>query len=132
MIEVTVENFYDPTNGLITIPLERDLSCSNIQIISKIQQGKSQRRKARRQLLLTNDEISYLESVMQSMLKLKLAEVEEVGQELIKEGYLTSRVKRKGEKKGKKAKTKYLKFLSKAFLSWSVKTINKTTCLHLK
>ena len=72
---------------------------------------------------------------MQSMLQAEtLAEVEEVSQELIKEGYLTQPGKKKGrEKKEKKAKTKYLKFLSgQAFLSWSVKTIGKTTCLHLK
>jgi predicted ribosome quality control (RQC) complex YloA/Tae2 family protein len=118
MIEVTVENFYDPTNGLITIPLERDLSpAQNTQnYFKKYNKAKVSAEKAHEQLLLTNDEISYLESVMQSMLQAEtLAEVEEVSQELIKEGYLTQPGKKKGrEKKEKKAKTKYLKFLSGA------------------
>ena len=55
---------------------------------------------------------------MQSMLQAETLEVEEVSQELIKEGYLTQPGKKKGREKGKESQNKVSEIFIRGRLSY--------------
>jgi predicted ribosome quality control (RQC) complex YloA/Tae2 family protein len=116
LAEITVENFYDANNSLITIPLKKELTpAENAQLyFKKYNKAKIGAKKAKQQLLLTLTEIEYLESVVQSIEQADLIEeIEDIKQELIKEGYLKQPVVKKGKSKNTtKSKTKFLTYLS--------------------
>jgi len=118
MEEITVENFYDQENKLITIPLEKELTpAQNAQAyFKKYNKAKASAEKALTQLQLTCEELDYLESVIQSVEQAEaLTEIEEIKQELIKEGYLTSSASKKAKlKPAARSKPEFLRFTSSA------------------
>lgn len=110
--EIEVENFYSENLDKIKIPLdERYSGAENAQrYYKKYSKLKNANILLSKQILETEDEINYLEHVLNSIDNCEeTIELEEIKEELIKEGYL------KGGKKNKKktvSKTKPLHYIS--------------------
>ena len=101
MEEIQLENFYSENMEVITIPLDKKYSPQeNAQNYYK----KYSKLKNAHQLLLkqipeTEEEVYYLENIMNSIDNCtQVDEIEEIKEELIKEGYLKGKLK-KGKKK---------------------------------
>ncbi|NMA86300.1 MAG: fibronectin/fibrinogen-binding protein [Tissierellia bacterium] len=110
--EIEVENFYSENLDKIKIPLDKRYSgAENAQrYYKKYSKLKNANILLSKQILETEDEINYLEHVLNSIDNCEeTIELEEIKEELIKEGYL------KGGKKNKKktvSKTKPLHYIS--------------------
>ena len=110
--EIEVENFYSENLDKIKIPLdERYSATENAQkYYKKYSKLKNANILLSKQILETEDEINYLEHVLNSLDNCEeTIELEEIKEELIKEGYLKA-----GKKNKKKtvSKTKPLHYLS--------------------
>ena len=110
--EIEVENFYTENMDKIKIPLDKRFpAAENAQrYYKKYSKLKNANILLSKQILETEDEINYLENVLNSIDNCEETnEIEEIKEELIKEGYI------KGNRKNKKksvAKTKPLHYLS--------------------
>ena len=94
MEEVTVSNFYSESGENIKIPLKNDLSPSkNAQrYYQKYNKEKTAELETIKQKKLNEEELDYLESVYESLTKVETsAEITQVRDELIEEGYLRNR-----------------------------------------
>lgn len=110
--EIEVENFYTEDMEKIKIPLdERFTAPQNAQrYYKKYSKLKNAYSLLSKQILETKEEIDYLENVLNSIDNCtEVIELDEIKEELIKEGYLKSNKK---NKKRKTLKTKPLHFLS--------------------
>lgn len=102
MNEITVVNFYDENGAEITIPLKTDISPSqNAQrYYAKYNKEKTAEAETLKQKRLNEEEINYLESVLESV---KMAEngseVAQIREELVQQGYIRNRGKQKKNKK---------------------------------
>ena len=111
MKSVEVENFYQEGMPTVVIPLDVKLPPSkNAQkYFNRYTKAKSTEKMVTKQLKLTNQEISYLESIVEAIEKVETPEeLNEIREELHEQGY----IKRIYKKNGKKAK-KEKKLLSK-------------------
>jgi len=110
--EIEVENFYTENMDKIKIPLDKKYpAAANAQrYYKKYSKLKNANILLSKQILETEDEINYLENVLNSIDNCEETnEIEEIKEELIKEGYI------KGNRKNKKksvVKTKPLHYLS--------------------
>ncbi|WP_227767018.1 Rqc2 family fibronectin-binding protein [Zhaonella formicivorans] len=98
---VLVENFYNPDDGPLLIELKPELSpAQNAQTyFKKYNKAKAGAKKAQEQLRLTNEEIYYLESVLESVDRAnQMAELAEIRSEMIAQGYLEQDIPRKSKK----------------------------------
>ncbi len=113
MSEIRVQNFYSPEGEMVTIPLKTDLSpAKNAQrYYQKYTKEKTAEAETLKQKKLNEAEIDYLESVQEALSKAETnAEITEIRDELIEEGY----IKNKGRlsKKKKKAQIVPMHFVS--------------------
>lgn len=116
---VDVVNFYDPEGGTIKISLNKNLTPSeNAQrYFKKYNKLKHAKKEITIQMDITNEEVNYLENILLSIENCEnLAEIQEIRDELIKTGYIKSKVKNKKDKKDKKdsnvSTTKPYEFIS--------------------
>lgn len=110
--QIEVENFYSENMEKIKIPLNKKYSAAeNAQrYYKKYSKLKNASSLLGKQILETQDEINYLEQVLNSIDNCEeIDELEEIREELIKEGYLKSNRK---NKKKTISKTKPLHYLS--------------------
>ncbi len=104
MKEISVQNFYSEDGEMVTIPLKHDLSpAKNAQrYYQKYTKEKTAETETLKQKKLNETEIDYLESVQEALGKAETnAEITEIRDELIEEGYL----KNKGRLSKRKKKT---------------------------
>ncbi len=104
MKEVTLENFYSENMEKVVIPLKTDLSpAKNAQrYYTKYNKEKTAELETLKQKKLNEEEIDYLESVQEAVLRCETnSEITQIRDELIEEGYL----KNKGRLQRKKKET---------------------------
>jgi predicted ribosome quality control (RQC) complex YloA/Tae2 family protein len=97
---VTVPNYYDTDGGTVTIPLDpsRTLNQNAQRYFKRYAKTRSAIEKLNEQIPVTQSEIDYLEGQLQNISHCETdAEVNEIAQELMEEGYL--RRKRRNQKK---------------------------------
>ena len=98
---VTVENFYDPDNREIKIPLDEKLSVQQnaAKYYKKYAKMKNAEKFIQEQLAIGADELSYLESVMEELERATgPGELEDIREELSEAGYLSAKKSRKKKK----------------------------------
>lgn len=113
--EITVENYYDENLSKVTIPLDEFKTPSqNIQsYFKKYNKMKRSEEMAKKQISILTSEIKYLNSVHVSISKCETArDIEDIKQELIKEGYIKNKNKKQPKKKMKEVPSKPMHFLS--------------------
>ncbi len=111
--EITVENYYDENLEKVTISLDEFKTPSqNVQsYFKKYNKMKRSEEMAEKQIFLLTSELHYLNSVFMSIPKCENAkDIEDIKQELIKEGYI--KTKKTNNKKSKEVPSKPLHFLS--------------------
>lgn len=102
MSEITVLNFYDENETMITIPLKNDISpAQNAQrYYAKYNKEKTAEAETLKQKKLNEEEIDYLESVLESVMRVENgSEVMQIREELVGQGYIKNRGKQKKNKK---------------------------------
>lgn len=104
MTEVSVVNYYDENGESITIPLNPQKSPSdNAQnYFSRYQKAKNAIKIVHEQIEKAQDEIVYLEQLLQQLESASTKDVEEIREELEEEGYL--RIRKQTKKKKSNAK----------------------------
>ncbi|BCB03296.1 Rqc2 family fibronectin-binding protein [Bacillus sp. KH172YL63] len=100
MTEVSVVNYYDENGESITIPLNPQKSPSdNAQLyFSRYQKAKNAVKIVHEQIEKAEEEIAYLEQLMQQLESAGTKDVEEIREELEEEGYLRARKQTKKKK----------------------------------
>ncbi|OIU72282.1 Rqc2 family fibronectin-binding protein [Rossellomorea aquimaris] len=100
MTEVSVANYYDEDGGSITIPLNPQKSPSeNAQLyFSRYQKAKNAIDIVNEQIEKAEEEIIYLERLLQQLESASTKDVEEIREELEEEGYLRARKQTKKKK----------------------------------
>lgn len=96
--KIEVENFYDENMEKITIPLDKRYSpAENAQrYYKKYTKLKNAHKQLLEQIPETEKEIEYLENVLNNIDKCtEIIELEEIKEELIEEGYLKGKIKKK-------------------------------------
>ncbi|RQW20729.1 fibronectin/fibrinogen-binding protein [Bacillus sp. C1-1] len=104
MTEIEVVDYYDEAGGTIIIELDPQKTPSeNAQwYFKKYQKAKTARLEVVDQLAKTEQELAYLESLIQQMDSASPRDVEEIREELMEEGYVKKR-QQQGKKKKKQA-----------------------------
>ncbi len=102
--EATVTNYYDENQALITIPIDPLKSPSeNAQsYFKKYNKAKTAVIVVEEQLRKTNEEIDYLERILQQIESASLRDIEEIREELQEQGYVRKKKAKKEKKKNKK------------------------------
>ncbi|GLX68386.1 Rqc2 family fibronectin-binding protein [Paenibacillus glycanilyticus] len=102
---VELINFYDEEQATVTIELDPQLTPSdNAQrYFRKYTKQKNSIAVVEEQMTIARNEIAYMETLLQQLDNASLADIEEIRDELVEQGYLRSRVKR-GPKRKKPAK----------------------------
>lgn len=103
--EARLENYYDPSCPLVTVPLDPQLTpLENCRVyFKKYVKAKNTRAAVESRLALAQEELSYLEGVKTTVEQAgSQAELDEIRQELTEQGYLKMPVPRPGTKKNKK------------------------------
>lgn len=97
---ITLVNYYDESGGEVTIPLDQTLSPNeNAQrYFKKYQKLKAGKKYNEAQIQIAQEENLYLESILAQIAIASLAEVEQIREELIEEGWIKKQGK-KGRKK---------------------------------
>jgi predicted ribosome quality control (RQC) complex YloA/Tae2 family protein len=106
---VTVENYYDPEGGTVTIPLDKTLGPSeNAQAYyRRYQKARSGKQIIIEQVEKSRQELAYLEQVEATLqAAASMPELEEIRRELQSEGYLGEKKDRKGGQQPKAADDK--------------------------
>ncbi|MFS0787088.1 NFACT RNA binding domain-containing protein [Shouchella sp. 1P09AA] len=104
--QIEVVDYYDETGGMVAIELDPQKTPSeNAQwYFKKYQKAKTARLEVVEQMNRTEQELAYLESLIQQMDSASPRDVEEIREELMEEGYLKKRLQQ-GKKKKKQATT---------------------------
>ncbi|MCA1062313.1 NFACT RNA binding domain-containing protein [Rossellomorea sp. AcN35-11] len=100
MKEISVINYYDENGGTIQIPLNPQKSPSeNAQLyFSRYQKAKNAVKIVHEQIEKANEEIVYLDQLLQQLESASTKDVEEIREELEEEGYLRTRRQTKKKK----------------------------------
>lgn len=109
---IELENFYDENMGTIIVPLDKKLTpVANAQkYYKKYSKLKNAEALLQNQIKETEEEIMYLENILVSIENAtEVEELDEIKEELIKEGYIKGTLKRK---KNKDSVSKPLHFIS--------------------
>jgi predicted ribosome quality control (RQC) complex YloA/Tae2 family protein len=103
--EATLVNYYDESQAEITIPLDPLLTPSdNAQrYFKKYNKYKNSLLVIEEQRIKTEEEITYMETLLHQLAHASLNDIEEIRDELVNQGYLRDRSK-KGKKKKKTAR----------------------------
>lgn len=98
---VTVIDYYDPDQNETTIELNPNKSPSdNAQSFFKqYQKLKTSKEKVQKEMAKANNEISYLDQLLQHIDTARESDIEEIREELREEGYLKKQKQRKNKKK---------------------------------
>ncbi|WHH59908.1 NFACT RNA binding domain-containing protein [Petroclostridium sp. X23] len=123
---IEVENFYEDDCPAVTIPLDPDLVPSkNAQkYFNEYTRGKNAAAAVTEQMRLNIDEINYLESILDIMMRINSEqELHEIREELIEQGYLNR--KNKSKKKDSAVRSKPMHFVSSDGLDIYVGKNNK-------
>ncbi|MFA9557397.1 NFACT family protein [Evansella sp. AB-rgal1] len=99
--EIEVVDYYDPEQKAVTIPLEpRKSPAENAQLYFKrYHKLKNSVAVVQEQIVKTEEEIVYLEQVIQQVETASPRDIEEIREELSEEGYIKKRVQKKQKKK---------------------------------
>lgn len=110
---VELINFYDEEQAVVKIDLDVQLTPSdNAQrYFRKYTKQKNSIAVVEEQMALAQDEITYMETILQQLDNASLADIEEIREELVEQGYLRNKVKR-GAKRKKAAKPTLLCYTS--------------------
>jgi predicted ribosome quality control (RQC) complex YloA/Tae2 family protein len=94
-------NYYDENQQTVAVPLDPLLTPSeNAQrYYKKYSKSKNSLLIVQEQITNTHAEIAYLESLLQQIADATLADIAEIREELIEQGYIRDRSKKKGKKK---------------------------------
>lgn len=100
MKEIEVINYYDENGATVTIPLDPQKSPSeNAQsYFQKYQKAKNSLNIVQEQIKRTNEEIDYLDTLLQQLETAAPKDVEEIREELIEQGYLRARATKQTKK----------------------------------
>jgi len=98
-----VVNYYDEEQQMIRIPLDPQLNASdNAQrYFKKYTKMKNSLIVVDEQMVRAKEEIQYLESLLQQLESASLADIDEIREELVEQGYLRDRAKRNAKKRKK-------------------------------
>jgi predicted ribosome quality control (RQC) complex YloA/Tae2 family protein len=104
MKEIEVINYYDPNGGKIKIGLDpRKTPAENAQdYFKKYQKAKNSIQAVKSQIKKANEEIRYLEGILQQLESASVKDIEEIREELMEEGYIKRRAKRTKKKGNEK------------------------------
>ncbi|CAM3358649.1 NFACT RNA binding domain-containing protein [Paenibacillus lupini] len=110
---VELINFYDEEQAIVKIDLDVQLTPSdNAQrYFRKYTKQKNSIAVVEEQMAIAQDEITYMETLLQQLDNASLADIVEIREELVEQGYLRNKVKR-GPKKKKAAKPTLLCYTS--------------------
>ncbi|MEK5396537.1 Rqc2 family fibronectin-binding protein [Paenibacillus sp. FSL K6-2859] len=99
--EASLVNYYDENQAEMVIPLDPLLSPSeNAQrYFKKYNKYKNSLLVINEQLIKTHEEITYMESLLQQLAHASLNDIEEIRDELVSQGYLRDRSKKRKKKK---------------------------------
>ncbi|WNQ13659.1 NFACT RNA binding domain-containing protein [Paenibacillus aurantius] len=110
--EVEVVNYYDEEQKPVTIALDPLLTPSenSQRYFKKYTKTKNSLLAVEEQLVQTHEEIRYLDSLLQQLNSASLADIEEIREELVEQGYVRDRGRKqaKKKKKDKPALTRYV------------------------
>lgn len=111
--EIEVMNFYDPNQAYVTISLDPQLTPSeNAQrLFRRYNKLKNSVTHAQTQLKRTKQELAYLEQLRLQIEEASLSDLEEIKEELIKEGYIQNNQKH-SQRKRKNTRPNVLKYTS--------------------
>src|SRR5690625_3611638 len=100
---VNVIDYYDPDQQEITIELKTDKTPSeNAQIFfNRYRKMLTAKKKSKVEILKTNNEINYLEDVLQFIESARVEDIEEIREELRREGYLKRNVANRRRRRSK-------------------------------
>jgi predicted ribosome quality control (RQC) complex YloA/Tae2 family protein len=110
--KITVANFYDEAGEDVTITLDPQKTASqNAQnYFKKYQKAKTSLLEVEKQLILTNEEITYFDGLLQQVESASLKDILEIREELIEGGYLKK--SKSTKKKAKQSKPNLEKYIS--------------------
>ncbi|MFK2824937.1 NFACT RNA binding domain-containing protein [Bacillus sp. B190/17] len=97
MKEIEVVNYYDENGGTVTIPLDpQKTPAENAQkLFSKYQKAKNAILAVNEQIRHTEEELTYLDHLLQQIESASPKDIEEIREELIDEGYMKARASKK-------------------------------------
>jgi predicted ribosome quality control (RQC) complex YloA/Tae2 family protein len=106
---IELVNYYDETAAMVTIPLNPTLSPNeNAQrYFKKYQKLKAGKKYNEEQIQIAQEENNYLESVLAQIAIANLAEVEQIREELIEEGWIKKQIKKGRQKSSAPTPTSY-------------------------
>lgn len=109
--KVTVIDYYDPKQRLIDIPLQADLTPSeNAQrYFTRYRKLKASEAIVKKEIKKTKDEITYLQQILQQIEVAREEDLEDIREELRREGYLR---KQKQVKRPQKSRSKPERFIA--------------------
>lgn len=99
MKEIEVLNYYDENGATIVIPLDplKSPSDNAQKYFSKYQKAKNSIEIIKEQIRLAEEELSYFDSLQQQLMAASIKDIAEIREELVDEGYIRERQKRKSK-----------------------------------
>jgi predicted ribosome quality control (RQC) complex YloA/Tae2 family protein len=99
MKEIEVINYYDENGSSILIPLDplKSPSDNAQRYFSKYQKAKNSIDKVKEQIRLAQEEFTYFDSLQQQLMAASIRDIAEIREELVEEGYIRERQKKKNK-----------------------------------
>jgi predicted ribosome quality control (RQC) complex YloA/Tae2 family protein len=99
MKEIEVINYYEEDGASVVIPLDplKSPSDNAQRYFSKYQKAKNSIDKVKEQIRLAEEEFSYFDSLQQQLMAASIRDIAEIREELVEEGYIRERQKRKNK-----------------------------------
>jgi predicted ribosome quality control (RQC) complex YloA/Tae2 family protein len=99
MKEIEVINYYEEDGTSVVIPLDplKSPSDNAQRYFSKYQKAKNSIDKVKEQIRLAEDEFSYFDSLQQQLMAASIRDIAEIREELVEEGYIRERQKKKNK-----------------------------------
>jgi predicted ribosome quality control (RQC) complex YloA/Tae2 family protein len=99
MKEIEVINYYEEDGTSVVIPLDplKSPSDNAQRYFSKYQKAKNSIEKVKEQIRLAEEEFSYFDSLQQQLMAASIRDIAEIREELVEEGYIRERQKKKNK-----------------------------------
>jgi predicted ribosome quality control (RQC) complex YloA/Tae2 family protein len=99
MKEIEVINYYEEDGASVVIPLDplKSPSDNAQRYFSKYQKAKNSIDKVKEQIRLAEEEFSYFDSLQQQLMAASIRDIAEIREELVEEGYIRERQKKKNK-----------------------------------
>jgi predicted ribosome quality control (RQC) complex YloA/Tae2 family protein len=99
MKEIEVINYYEEDGTSVVIPLDplKSPSDNAQRYFSKYQKAKNSIDKVKEQIRLAEEEFSYFDSLQQQLMAASIRDIAEIREELVEEGYIRERQKKKNK-----------------------------------